>query len=134
MVPDSSELFERADDGLAYLRGSRCERCGENVFPARVVCPRCRKTTMRPVRLSRQGALFSFTVSNVAPEGLQVPYLQAFVELDDGPRVFTLISSEVEPRLDALAVGEPMELVIEPITPVRSELVYKFRPRDGEHA
>jgi uncharacterized OB-fold protein len=122
-------LFDRDENGLAYLRGSCCERCAEHVFPSRVVCPRCRLSTMRPVRLGREGTLFSFTVAHVAPEGWKAPYLQAFVELSEGPRVFTLISDEIQPRIDALELGQPMELVIEPQTEARPELTYKFRPR-----
>jgi uncharacterized OB-fold protein len=122
-------LFECDENGLAYLRGSCCERCAEYVFPSRVVCPRCRLSTMRPVRMGRAGTLFSFTVSHVAPEGWQAPYLQAFVELSEGPRVFTLISDDIQPRIDALELGQPMELVIEPQTEARPELTYKFRPR-----
>ncbi len=126
-----ADQFERGEDGVAYLRGSRCERCGEHLFPARVVCPRCRLSTTRPMRLGPNATLFSFTVSLVAPDGWQAPYLQAFVELSQGPRVFTLISDEVEPRIDALEVGQPMELVIEPITSARPEWTYKFRPLAG---
>jgi hypothetical protein len=129
----AGDLFEQVADGRAVLRGSGCARCGEKVFPARVVCPRCRESTMRPERLGPYGVLYSFTVSNVAPAGWQAPYLQAFVALSEGPRVFTLISAEVEPRIDALTVGQSMELVLEPLTPVRPELTYKFRPRtDGD--
>lgn len=122
-------LFERDENGVAYLRGSCCEHCAEHVFPSRVICPRCRLSTMRPARLGPEGTLFSFTVSHVAPEGFDAPYLQAFVQLSEGPRVFSLISDEIEPRLDALELGQPMELVIEPKTAARTELIYKFRPR-----
>ena len=83
---------------------------------------------MRGTMLGPRARLYSFTVSNVAPAGWEAPYLQAFIELPEGPRVFTLISDEVEPRLDALEVGQPMELVIEPVAPNRGEETYKFRP------
>jgi uncharacterized OB-fold protein len=127
--PRGNHLFERVADDVAYLRGACCVRCGESVFPARMVCPRCRAATMRPVRLGPYGELYSFTISNVAPEGWEAPYLQAFVELPQGIRVFTLISSAVAPSVDALRVGQAMELVLEAIAPARPELTYKFRPR-----
>ncbi len=83
---------------------------------------------MRETRLGPQGRLYSYTVAHVAPAGWRAPYLQAFVELPEGPRVFTLISDELEPRLDALQVGQRMEVVIEPASPDRPDLTYKFRP------
>lgn len=96
------------------------------------MCPVCVvEDTMEEVPLSRRGRLYSFTVAHVAPEGFKAPYLQAFIDLPEGPRIFSLISETVPPRADALEEGMEMELVIEPVRedergdPVVS---YKFRP------
>jgi uncharacterized protein len=86
---------------------------------------------MTVVPLSRTGRLYSFTVAHTALGNWKAPYLQAYVELPEGIRVFTLISDAVEAREDALRVGMPMELVVEPVqrTPGGTPLAtFKFRP------
>lgn len=86
---------------------------------------------MQDIPLSQRGRLYSFTVAHVAPLGFRAPYLQAFIDLPEGPRIFSLISEDVPPREDALEEGMEMELVIERVrddeagNPVVS---YKFRP------
>ncbi len=122
-------LFALGDDGRPRLVGSRCTRCGEKAFPRREVCPRCKQRTMEPTLLSPEGRLFSFTVCHSAPAGFEAPYLQAYVELPEGLRVFGLISDAVEPRADALRVGMTMALVAEPVGSARgAPITYKFRP------
>lgn len=92
---------------------------------------------MTAVALSRTARLYSFTVAHTAVGDWKAPYLQAYVELPEGPRIFTLISEVVPPRNDALEVGMAMELVVEPIreTPDGTRLVtYKFRPMSARGA
>jgi uncharacterized OB-fold protein len=92
---------------------------------------------MEPRRIGRTSTLYGFTVCHTAPSGWQAPYLQAYVELPEGIRVFTLVSDDVEPSADALTVGEPMELVVEPVHPEATIITYKYRPlarADGEDA
>lgn len=125
--------FEVDDDGTAWLSASRCTACGRVAFPPRLACPRCRTRTMAPQRVGRTATLYGFTVCHTAPSGWRAPYLQAYVELPEGIRVFTLVSDDVVPATDALAVGEPMELVVEPVHPGAAIVTYKYRPA-GERA
>jgi uncharacterized OB-fold protein len=83
---------------------------------------------MSPQRAGRTGTLYGFTVCHTAPSGWRAPYLQAYVELPEGIRVFTLVSDQVEPVADALTVGQPMELVVEPVHPGDTIVTYKYRP------
>lgn len=89
---------------------------------------------MVPQRVGRIGWLSGYTVCHTAPSGWRAPYLQAYVELPEGIRVFTLVSDDVEPDADALTVGEPMELVVEPVHPGATIVTYKYRPlgEDGD--
>jgi uncharacterized protein len=120
--------FELGDDGLPWLVASRCESCGRVAFPPRRACPRCRARSTSPHRIGRRGTLYGFTVCHTAPSGWDAPYLQAYVELPEGIRVFTLVSDEVEPAADALTVGAPMGLVVEPVRPGATIVTYKYRP------
>ncbi len=114
------------------LMGSRCKLCGTVVFPAIAVCPTCRHPdTMRPAEVGRTGRLFSFTIARAASIGFKAPYFQAYVDLPEGPRVFSLISDCVPVESDALSDGMELELVVEPIRTDASGnpvLTYKYRP------
>jgi len=89
-----------------------------------------KEDTMEETPLSRRGKIDTFSVVRVAPTGFEAPYIQAFVDLPEGPRVFSLITG-CEPSEDALKEGQEVELVIEKITEDEkgNELIgYKFRP------
>ena len=86
--------------------------------------------TMDEVPLSTRGKINTFTISRVAPLGFNAPYIQAFVDLPEGPRVFSLITG-CEASEAAIEIGSEVEMVIEKICNDEegSELIgYKFRP------
>ena len=134
-IPLVPELLSLDGPGGPHLRGSRCPECGEVSFPFRPVCPRCKTEATEEIPLGRGARLYSFTVCYTAPEGWRAPYLQAYVELPEGIRVFTLISDAVPPETGSLRVGMPMDLVVEPArTGPGGETysTYKFRPQIGD--
>lgn len=114
-----------------YLIGSKCHICGYVAFPRRAICPVCVKQgTMEEVPLSRRGRINSFTVAQVAPSGFKAPYIVGYVDLPEGPRIFSMMTG-CEPSERALKVGEEVELVIEKISEDDrgNEVIgYKFRP------
>jgi uncharacterized OB-fold protein len=118
----------------SYLVGCRCVECGRVFFPKRHVCAACLKDTeMKEVALSTRGKIDTFSVVRVAPLGFEAPYVQAFVDLPEGPRIFSIITG-CEPSEDAIKEGDGVELVVEKITDDEkgNELVgYKFRPVRG---
>lgn len=132
-VPVLEGLFHRPSGpgDRAYLIGSKCSACGYVAFPRRVVCPACvRENTMQDLPLSTRGRVFSFTVARVAPPGFTAPYLQSWIDLPEGPRIFSLISG-VEPTDDALVEGQEVELVLEKIRTDEEGndvIGYKFGP------
>ena len=115
----------------SYLIGSKCRACGRTFFPKQSVCRVCmREDTMQETALSTRGKIDTFTVVHVAPMGFKAPYIQAFVDLPEGPRIFSLITG-CEPSEDALKTGTEVELVIDKITEDEkgNDLIgYKFRP------
>jgi uncharacterized OB-fold protein len=121
-------LFGVGRDGRPHLVASRCAGCAELAFPRRSVCPRCKRPTMAPVAVGERGRLYSVTACHAAPAGWRAPYLQAYVEIPEGLRIFSLISDEVAPEADALAPGAPMELVVEPVGAAGDRVTYKYRP------
>jgi uncharacterized OB-fold protein len=83
-------------------------------------------------KVGQRGSLYSFTVCHVAPAAWEAPYLQAYIELPEGLRVFSLVSSTIEPRTNSLRIGTEMELVIEPVQPGNPLLTYKYRPLETD--
>ena len=122
------------------LLGARCGACGTVVFPRMPVCPSCgRNGTMQNIEIGRKGRLFSHTIARFAPKGFKAPYFQAFVDLDEGPRIFSLIGAECAVEDGVLEDGMEMRIVIEPLadTPEnKTTLTYKYVPvkRGNGHA
>ncbi|HEX2066396.1 MAG TPA: Zn-ribbon domain-containing OB-fold protein [Candidatus Thermoplasmatota archaeon] len=74
------------------LQASRCGVCAAVHFPPREVCPTCRRASLgrlEPIKLSGRGRVLEWTrVHKAAPGyGMQVPYLLALVQTDEGPVV-----------------------------------------------
>ena len=124
-------MFEPADgeSDTPVLLGSKCVSCGEVVFPRLLDCPACFSFgTMRPVRVRGRGHLRDFVVAYRGPAGFDVPYIQAYVKLMEGPVIFTTIAGVND--AGELALGQEMVMSIEI---VRSDgevdvMGWKFRP------
>jgi uncharacterized OB-fold protein len=128
--PGSVRVPADASEGPSLL-GSRCRVCSLVVFPAMAVCPRCATGQMDEARIGRSARLYSHSIAHVAPQGFVAPYYQAFVELAEGPRLFTLIGRDVPVAPGTLEDGAEMRLVVEPLaeTPEKRHLLtYKYVP------
>jgi uncharacterized OB-fold protein len=89
---------------------------------------------MEEVEIGRTGKLYSHTISYFAPKGFTAPSFQAFVDLPEGPRIFSLVGSKYPVERGVLEDGMEMRLVVEPLaaTPENKDLLtYKFVPADG---
>jgi ribosomal protein S27AE len=80
--------------GAVRLLGTRCPACGTVAFPSRAVCGNCGCRTLEPAELSGQGSVHAFTTVRTPPAGFDAPYLAAVVDLDEGPRVFAMLTAE----------------------------------------
>ena len=129
-------LHEATSPGdISYLIGGKCRLCGRTFFPKVSVCRVCMTDgTMEETVLSTRGNIDTFAVLHVAPLGFTAPYIQAYVDLPEGLRIFSLITG-CEPSEHALKEGMEVELVIEKITEDEkgNDLIgYKFRPVQKE--
>jgi uncharacterized protein len=126
----SSVRLPESEGETPCLLGARCEACGTTVFPKMPVCPSCRSNgRMNELPMGRTATLFSHTIARFAPKGFSAPYFQAFVDLPEGPRIFTLIGAACPIEQGVLEDGMPMRLVIEPLadTPENKEIyTYKY--------
>ena len=55
-------IFKEDDEG-GVLIGSKCRSCGQILFPPDSFCIKCFKEDMAPVNLSREGTLYSYSIS-----------------------------------------------------------------------
>jgi len=131
--------FTTGDDGAApALLGSRCTECGTVAFPAESsACrnPDCASSSFESVELSRRGRIWSYTDARYQPPAPYVaaepyvPFCLAAVELSDEKLV---VMGQVVGgvTVDDLAVGDEVELVVEPLYSEDDTdyLVWKWRP------
>lgn len=82
--------------GEVCLGGIRCGVCGHVSFPVRPVCPNCFGTEVEEAPIGAQATLLSHTISHVAPDGFEAPLVQAWVRVDEGPELFSLLFCTVE--------------------------------------
>jgi uncharacterized protein len=132
-VPIEEGLFyvPSSSDERPYLVGSKCNECGNVTFPKRSVCPRCVKPgTMEEYHIYGKGKLNTFSIVNAALPGFKAPSIQAYVDLADGPRIWSLITG-IDPDDTSLRIGMELELVVEKVRndAQGNELMsYQFRP------
>jgi uncharacterized OB-fold protein len=115
----------------SYLIGSKCKTCGNKFFPRRVICPICLKEdTIEEISLGNKGKIYSYSIARLSMPGYPAPYMLAYVDLESGPRIYSLITG-CEPKEGILEVGDEVELVIGKITEDESGnhiIAYRFKP------
>jgi len=89
---ESRGWWEGAGRGELVLQ--RCTSCGLVQHKPRALCVKCLTDTIEHFVASGRGTIHTFTVTHqnmVPPFNTQLPYVMAYVELDEGPRVLTNI-------------------------------------------
>jgi uncharacterized OB-fold protein len=107
----------------------RCTDCGSFRHPPTPVCWRCRSFAHEWTPVSGRGTVFSHAVVHRAflPElEPYVPYVVAVVALDDAPGV-RLVTNLIDAAPGEVAIGLPVEVVFEAVTP--EVTVPRFRIR-----
>lgn len=126
--------FWRSIDQRYNLEGVKCGNCGQAIFPARTLCPKCRHLSigkLAPLCFSGQGVVESFTVVHSPPQGyeLQAPYAMAIIHLDEGPRVTAQV---VDVKPEKVRIGTRVHMVFRRINQDGESGVihygYKFAP------
>lgn len=126
-------------DDEPVLLGNRCTACGTVFFPkAAFFCrnPACAGEEFEEAPLSRRGRIWSFTDAQyqppppyISPAPEFAPFAIAAVELD-AEQMVVLGQMASGVGVDDLEVGQPVELVVEPLytDEAGEHLVYKWKP------
>ncbi len=116
------------------LDGNKCTTCGTAYFPARAVCPQCRrKGKLVDQKMPKTGKIITFTELFSGPAGFEheTPYFIAIIELDNKAR---LLSQVVDSEKEKVKVGARVEKVFRKISDIDPEgpiaYGYKFKVRD----
>lgn len=117
----------REDGGSVVFLGSRCSVCEETIFPALADCPLCMAPDiMRPHDIEGRGTVLRAILAERGPAGVPVPYVQAYVRLNDGPVVYSTL--DVDPTSIDSTVGATVEAIVASISTIgdRVNLGWKF--------
>ena len=123
-------LFEEVD-GTPALIGSKCQACGQVLFPAQPVCLNCLSADVKTMHLSREGQLYTYTTVYMASEHFPPPYAVGWIEMPEGLRIFTQIRGwQAQP----LKIGMKMQMSVEPLWQDGDNEVigFVFRPAGGQ--
>ena len=120
---DDAPFWSAAAEGRLVL--PRCRTCSTYIWYPRSICPACHSTDIEWVPGTGRGTVYSFTVNSrgFGPWADATPYVIAYVELDEGPRVLTnIVGADVA---QSVHIGQAVTAVFEP---AGSTQVLRFTP------
>jgi len=125
---ESRGWWEGAGRGELVLQ--RCTVCGLVQHKPRANCARCLTDTVEHFVASGRGTVHTFTVTHqngVPPFSAQLPYVLAYVDLEEGPRVLTNIVG-ADPA--TVTIGQPVvaDFASAPRDDGEAFAVPRFRP------
>lgn len=104
-----SQFFTNLKRGK--LTTTKCKKCGETLWPPRIVCSKCFSNELEWVDLGVEGSLYAFTEMRLgAPLGFEedIPFCIGFVKIGG-----LLLSARIdEAKYDDLKVGDKVRLKI----------------------
>ena len=105
---ETRAFWEGCERGELVLQ--RCGRCSVIQHRPRALCASCLSSEILHFVASGRGTIYTYTIThqNQAPGFREaVPYVLAYVELDEGPRLLTNI---VECALEQVRIGLPVQV------------------------
>ena len=120
---ETREFWEATTRGVLLLR--RCNACDFVIWYPRELCPECGSTDTAWFEASGRGTVYTYTVTRRGQGKWREvsPYVLAYVELEEGPRVMTNL---VDCDVDALSIGQPVEVIFDDTG--EGAALYRFRP------
>jgi hypothetical protein len=109
--PESAEFWAGTKRGELLL--SRCPKCALVIWYPRAICPDCHSYPTEWITAAGRGTIYTFTVIRRGAPGLYAdvgPYVLAYVELSEGPRMLTNIVG-CDP--DQVRVGSAVSVVFD---------------------
>ena len=107
------DYLKLPEDGVPYLEGHKCSSCNSIFIGERSVCSSCSsRDTMETITLGNKGKLYSYSIVFRSFPGIDVPYISAIVDLDDGGTLKgNLIDCDPDP--EKIKFDMPVEVVFD---------------------
>lgn len=120
---DSQPFWDATEDQRLTLQ--RCRTCEAVIWFSRAMCPECMSFELERFDAAGTGTIYSFSVPRGGGGrwGRAAPYVVAYVELDEGPRVLTNI---VDCDPEVVHIGMPVTVVWHPTED--GPAIYRFTP------
>ena len=105
--PETKPFWEATSQGRLLVR--QCDDCQSLIWYPRAICPECSSMRTSWRQVSGRGTVYSYTVNyrGDGPYRTSGPYVLAYVELDEGPRMMTNV---VDCPFEDLAMGMALEV------------------------
>lgn len=109
-TPDDAPFWAGLAESRVVL--PRCTNCGTWIWYPRGFCPVCHRQSVEWLEVSGQGSVYSYTISTrgLGPWQERAPYVIAYVELEEGPRVMTNLVG-ITP--EKVSIGQAVKAVVE---------------------
>ena len=106
-------FWEGAKAGKLML--PRCCECNRVHWYPRLICPSCHSTDLEWIEGSGKGRLHTFAVQHRAFGGWaeEVPYVTAYIDLDEGDRMMTVLRGVDATKPEAIKIGTRVEVEFE---------------------
>lgn len=104
--PGDEPFIDAAKEGRLLIK--RCGDCGEPHYYPRPLCPHCMSDKVQWEQAKGTGTVYTYSVTRRAGP---VPYVIAYVTLDEGVSMMTNI---VDCDLDEVRIGQKVRLVYKP--------------------
>lgn len=106
--PETDEFWAATAEGRLLLK--RCDDCGAVIWYPRDVCPDCHSRSTSWFEAGGTGTVYSYTVTRRSQGRWRqaTPYVFAYVELDEGPRLMTNV---VDCDPDTVHIGQRVTVV-----------------------
>jgi len=124
-TPENDRFWNATADGHLLL--AQCDECATVIWYPRALCQTCGSPSVSWIEASGQGVVYSFTVvhRNSGPFGGAVPYVLAYVELAEGPRVLTNVVG-CDP--ETVHIGQPVRVAF--FDTGEGSALYRFEPAE----
>jgi uncharacterized OB-fold protein len=122
--PETAPFWAATAEGRLLL--PRCDDCGVIIWYPRATCPRCWSGAVSWFEATGRGEIYSYTTVGRGQGAYRDagPFVLAYVELEEGPRIMTNI---VGADTATLAIGLPVEVEFHDTG--EGTALPRFRPR-----
>jgi uncharacterized OB-fold protein len=105
------DFLKIPEDGEPFLEGHKCGACGATFLGERKICSKCgARDQMSAVTLPNKGNLYAYSIVHRSFPGIDVPYVSAVVDLEDGTAIKGNLIN-VEPDPEKIEFGMPVDVV-----------------------